>query len=137
MDGWISRTVAASLLAVSVLTSGPVTAPSRAQAPTVDPQSLVGEWPGEWRSRFQLREITGKYLLAIDRVEGDTVYGKVEGVSPQGLFKYPFRGTLLGNTLKFTGGSGVSTELVVTGNAMRGSSRGGPVPQDISVTKTK
>ena len=131
----VATLIGCSLMAL-VLVSGATS--SLAQAPTLDPRSLVGEWPGEWKARFQIRELSGRYYLKIERVEGDTVFGNVEATGGQGSYAYPFRGTLVGNKLTFTSGRGVTTELVVTGNSMSGTAIGGPpMRQEISVTKAK
>jgi hypothetical protein len=42
-------------------------------AQTFDPQSLVGEWAGDWATRAE-RQFTGQISMSISRVAGGKVY---------------------------------------------------------------
>ncbi len=132
-----SRTVAEILLAVSLLVPGPIVLPAWAQAPAVDPRSLVGEWQGTWRGGTHIRETSGRYSLTIARVDGNAVFGTVDGVGAQATFTYPVQGSVTGNTLRFTNPRGIATELVVSGNTMTGTSPGGVARQEIEIMKVK
>src|SRR5262245_64711121 len=65
-----------------------------------DPQSLVGEWAGI-AAVLSPRGGASRapFALAIDRVEGGKVYGRIE--TPGGGSPTTFVGTLRGNTLTF------------------------------------
>ena len=133
MTGVAYGAVRAVAMAVVLLTAvAGLVLPAPAQAP-VDPQSLVGEWSGEWQWRSN-RQNKGPYLLTIERVDGATVFG-------QGQFRgrnnseFKFRGTLEGNHLTF--GRDVHTDLVIDGKSMSGSRSGGEAPLDLKLTKTR
>jgi hypothetical protein len=111
---------------------------SRAQA-GLDPQSLVGEWIGRWRSGAATggpgprsgRE--GPFAFTITRVEGGVAYGAIEvgGVTTK------IRATLQGNQLKF-GTDQVQTELTIERDQMRGTrQRAGTPPALLELAKSK
>ena len=109
-----------------------------AQAPAVDPQSLVGEWQGEWKWSRNPAAVNGRYYLTIHKVNSDKVYGKVEFSG--GPFRPPYdvEGKLEGNILKYSSlDKQVSAELVITGNTMTGLSVRVGVAGSFDITATK
>src|SRR4029077_6094402 len=88
------------LFIASVVALASLAASAWAQAP-LDGQSLVGEWSGSWRNK-NLGQISGQYLLTIERVEARQVHGQVEITGPQSA-QYKVLGTLDGNRLTFSG----------------------------------
>jgi hypothetical protein len=95
-----------------------------AQAPGVDPQSLIGQWSGSWTGAA-LAKANGKYYLKIERVEGAKVFGTGE-VSGHKNTEFPLSGTLSGNQLTYG-----KTTLTIDGNHMTGKGQS----MDISLTK--
>lgn len=72
------RTARAVVLWLSMLValSGARGGVAWAQAGTVDPQSLIGEWSGEWIQTAGKQHLaSGPYSLTILRVQGDKVHG--------------------------------------------------------------
>jgi len=107
--------------------------PAVAQTPAVDPQSLIGEWSGEWRWKSN-QKLSGPYLLTIEKVEGTNVFGEGQ-MRGRNNTEFKFRGKLEGNHLTF--GRESLTDLVIEGKTMSGSRIGGQNPVDIKLTKTK
>jgi hypothetical protein len=99
----------------------------RAQTP-VDPQSLVGEWTGEWVWRARQTD-HGPMSMTISKVEGNTVFasGEYRG-GTRGMQSWTGKGTLDGNTLRI----GKST-YTVDGNTMTG----GNDTSNLTLTKKK
>ena len=122
----------AAMVIVLVVAVVGLVLPAMAEAP-VDPQSLVGEWSGEWRWKNNVKH-NGPYSLIIERVAGANVFGRGEfrGRS-NGEFK--FTGKLEGNHLTF--GRDLHTDLVIDGTSMTGSRTGGQAPLDLKLTKIK
>ena len=106
----------ALLLVILLLVLGHGSAPALAQA--IDPQSLVGEWIGQWSSTSRA-QTSGPYSLLISKVDGDKVTGRVEQSSHQKNTSFAFVGTLEGNKLIIVN-PGSRTELEISGNQMRG-----------------
>jgi hypothetical protein len=129
----VARAVAVVAVVLVLATALGSLAPPAAAQSAVDPKTLVGEWSGEWRWKNNAQN-RGPYLLTIERVEGETVFG-------QGQFRgrsnseFTFRGKLEGNHLKF--GRDLPTDLVVDGQSMTGSRSGGQAPLDLKLTKIK
>ena len=108
-----------------------------AQGASVDPQSLIGEWPGEWtQAAGKQHPVRGPYSLTILRVQGDRVHGQVElsGANRPKTSEFKFEGQVTGNTLSF-GRKGQRTELTIEGNRMRGSWETEGRHREVSVTK--
>jgi hypothetical protein len=82
---------------------------------------------GEWNWKNNVKH-HGPYFLTIERVVGNTVFGRGD----RGGGEFKFRGKLEGNRLTWG-----KTELVVDGTEMRGSFEGGQAPQDIKLDKRK
>jgi hypothetical protein len=127
-----SRAVAVAVVAVIILTAAMPSAPAVAQTP-VDPQSLIGEWSGEWRWKSN-QKFSGPYMLTIEKVEGTNVFGEGQ-MRGRNNTEFKFRGKLEGNHLTF--GRESQTDLVIDGKTMSGSRTGGQNPVDITLTKTK
>jgi len=108
-------------------------ATARAQT---DPQSLVGDWSGEWRSKTGSSSNYGPYSLTIEKVQGNKVSGHVQARSDRGNVDYKFLGALDGNQLTWTAGN-ATTNLTVGGTTMTGTTTGGRTNSDISLTKKK
>ena len=118
-------------LALVAIISAALTSTGRTQ-PGLDPQSLIGEWVGRWRSGAVTggpgprsgRE--GPFALTITQVQGNAVYGVIEtgGVTTK------IRATLQGNQLKF-GNDQIQTELTVDGDHMRGTRQRAGTPQAV------
>ena len=121
---WIQRVIRASIaVALAAASVAPL---ARAQAP-LDPQTLVGEWAGEWNWKNNVKH-HGPYSLTIEKVQGNTVFGRGD----RGGGEFSVRGKLEGNRLTFG-----RTELVVDGTEMRGTLEGERAPQDIKLNKRK
>jgi hypothetical protein len=107
-------------------------APALAQAP-VDPQSLVGEWSGQWQWKSNAKH-TGPYFLTIEKVEGNNVFGNGQ-IRGSTNTEFKFRGKLEGNRLTF--GGSPNTDLVIDGTEMSGSVSGGRNPLELKLNKRK
>jgi hypothetical protein len=108
------------LLVTLLLALGYGSAPVLAQA--VDPQSLVGEWTGQWSSTSRA-QVSGPYSMVISKVDGDKVTGRVERSTQQKNVSFAFVGTLEGNKL-IIDRPGSKTELEISDNQMRGGAFG-------------
>ena len=130
---WAPRAVVVVVAAI-VLTAAMAgaIAPAVAQTP-VDPQSLIGEWSGEWRWKSN-QKMNGAYTLTIEKVEGTDVSGEGQ-LRGRSNTEFKFRGKLEGNHLTF--GKEAQTDLVIDGKTMSGARTGGQNPIDIKLTKTK
>jgi hypothetical protein len=108
---------------------------------------LVGEWIGTWTSTlFQgtgppagptprgIRN-NGDYLLTISRVEGKTVYGRVQQPGLP-VPEFNFVGKLDNDMLSYSS-ERIQTELKITGDRMAGTRLGGQMPWQISLQKKK
>ena len=113
-----------------LVTLATLTTPAWPQTP-LDPQSLVGEWGGAWTEKHR-HYVNGQYYLWIEKVEGNKVYGRGE-VSGRPSTEFTFLGALDGSRLTF--GRTATTELLIEGDQMRGSSQ--DPPRDISLSKRK
>ena len=114
-----------ALLLISVVVSG--------QA--VDPQTLIGEWQGQWSSLSG----NGKYYLTIEKVQGDKVYLRIErpDMKDSSLPKdVRFVGTLTGNLISYEPPRVPETLLTVEGKKMTGTSQGRSTLK-IELQKTK
>jgi hypothetical protein len=86
-----------------------------AQSGSADPQSLVGEWWGQWTQAAGTQHpFGGPYYLTIERVIGNKVYGKVSW-SGRSTSELKVSGTLSGQALSFG-----RTQLTIDGETMRG-----------------
>src|SRR5215470_3841740 len=94
MKGLWLRRMFLGLLVVTILIPG-----AWAQAPSVDPQGLIGQWSGSWNNAATGKG-NGKYYLTIERVEGDKVFGKGE-FSGRKDSAFVLNGTLSGNQLTY------------------------------------
>src|SRR5437870_7531907 len=89
----------------------------------LDPESLVGEWAGIAALIGPRGGVTrGPVALAIERVEGGKVYGRIE--TPGGGSPTTFVGTLRGNMFTFYTGR-FETALTVVGKRLYGVRRAG------------
>ena len=88
-----------------------------AEAQSVDPQSLVGEWRGQFV--FTENASSAPYNLTIVKIEEDKVIGRVERLGQT----IDIVGTLKGNILTYTG-AGNTAQLTISenGKEMRGRS---------------
>jgi hypothetical protein len=94
---------------------------TRVFAQNVDPQSLVGQWNGNWTEKSESK-MNGPYYITIERVEGNKVFGLGEVHSRSGKTEFRFVGTLQGNRLTY--GRDNVTDLTIDGNRMEGTSIG-------------
>lgn len=122
--------LAIALTIVAVLAH--LVAPSLAQT-AVDPQSLVGEWSGQWQWKSNAK-VTGPYFLTIEKVEGKNVIGNGQ-IRGSTNTEFKFRGKLEGTHLTF--GQSPNTDLVVDGTEMSGSVTGGRNPLELKLNKRK
>jgi hypothetical protein len=106
--------LAVGVMAVLVSVAGVV-------AQNVDPQSLVGQWSGNWTEKSESK-MNGPYYITIERVEGNKVFGRAEVHSMKGKTEFQFVGTLQGNRLTF--GRDNVTDLTIDGNRMEGTALG-------------
>ena len=105
-----------------------------AQQAALDPQSLIGEWSGSWKSAGAVQhEQAGRYYLTIEKVEAARVQGKgrVEGRSAR---DFKFTGRLTGDHLTF--GQENISDFTISGNQIRGTVKG-RVNWDVELSKQK
>jgi hypothetical protein len=107
-----------------------------AQTP-FDPQSLVGEWQGQWttfRSLWLGRGFaeSGHYYLTVQSVVGNKVHLRVLAVTKKPRDEREYEGELDGNVLTY-GGRG--NQLTIDGATMKGWSRTLKDGADIELTK--
>lgn len=113
----------------------------------VSDAQLIGEWVGTWTSSLYqgtgaptgptprgIRN-NGDYLLTISRVEGKTVYGRVQQPGLP-LPEFNFVGTLDRDVLSY-GNERVQTQLKIAGDRMEGTRLGGQMPWQISLRRKK
>jgi hypothetical protein len=118
----LSRVFLCLLIVVAVVPS------AWSQTPSVDPQSLIGQWSGSWTGTHGgagRGSGSGKYYLTIERVEGEKVYAKQETSSKRGNVN-SVTGRLSGNLLTFG-----KTELTIDGKNMQGTA------PDMKISLTK
>jgi hypothetical protein len=117
-DGAKRRVVLAGLAVSVAALLVPVTG---VMAQNVDPQSLVGQWNGNWTEKSESK-VNGPYYITIERVEGSKVFGRGEVHSRSGKTEFQFVGTLQGNRLTY--GRDNVTDLTIDGNRMEGTAIG-------------
>ena len=94
---------------------------SQIWAQSVDSQPLVGKWEGTWVNMSH-PHARGDYNITITKVEGNIVHGRIEKQGfPSGSATYDIVGTLEGDKLMY-GTASTSTELMVNGKQLRGTS---------------
>jgi len=107
------------VLACLTLVAAPAVSDIWAQA--VGPHPIVGTWEGTWKI-ISHPNYGGDYSVTITKVEGNKANGRVEKLGGQGgRVAYDFVGTLEGDRLTY-GNSLSSTELILSGNQLRGTS---------------
>lgn len=119
------------VVALSCLAVTPVT------PQTLDPQSIIGEWQGNWVDPRE-RNNTGSYFMTIKKVEGSKVFTRLYIVGRR-AFEGDREATLSGNTLTFETGAN-KAEFTIEGNQMRGVTRNlstGLMVQEVSLSKKK
>lgn len=90
--------------------------PVYGQTPSVDPQSLVGEWSGEAKGT-----VTAKYVLTILRADGNTLVGRVKAEGPSRTIEYLISGKLEGKVFTYESEDrDLTVTLNVEGNTMTG-----------------
>jgi hypothetical protein len=95
-----------------------------AQPAAIDPQTLIGEWIGEWTPPSGRG---GKYYLTIEKIEGEKVQLRIERPDlpdPSLPKDVRFVGTLTGNRLEYAPPRVPRTELTIDGNRMYGTAHG-------------
>lgn len=114
------------------------------EQPSIDPQSLVGEWVGSWTQARAIGAAPagGSYRMTIRRVARSKVFGHLE-ISKRRILELDFVGTLEGNRLTY-GRTELTIHVVDNLMEMRGSSQGGTpaalgntLPIDIVLSKEK
>jgi hypothetical protein len=96
----------------------------------LDPQSLVGEWTGNWTSGAVTggpgprSGRQGPFALTSTQVQGNVVYATVETAG----LTTPIRAALQGNQLR-PGNDQIQTELTIEGDRMRGTRQRAGTPQ--------
>jgi len=104
-------------------------------AQAVDSDPLVGKWEGTWVN-LSHPNARGDYNITITKVEGNKVHGRIEKQGfPSGSATYDIVGTLEGDKLMY-GTASTSTELMVNGKQLRGTSVDG-FRLAIEMTKVK
>jgi hypothetical protein len=120
MIRWIFTRALFSVLSIALFTS--LASPQA----TVDPQSLVGTWSGNWVASHGEKN-SGQYVLTIERVDGEKVIGKGE-ITGRRSSEFKVNGTLSGNQLSYG-----RTTLTVDGERMSGTGNN----SKITLTKQK
>ncbi len=101
---------------------------------TIDPQSLIGEWAGDWAAR-QERGFTGQISMSISRVAGGKVYGEFSMSGARSVPPTKVVGDLTAQGFTITGPQFVST-YALTGDRLTGISGPGGTTS-ISMTRKK
>jgi opacity protein-like surface antigen len=108
-------------LAVSVAAALALVPAALAQNVAPEPQSLVGQWIGTWTEKSEAK-LNGPYYIAIEKVDGNKVFGRGEVHSRSGKTEFKFVGTLEGNRLTY--GRDNVVDLTIDGNRMEGTATG-------------
>src|SRR5712692_3204351 len=108
----VSRAVVGALAVVLLVSN------AFGQNPSVDPQSLVGDWVED-----VLGPVNVKYTLTISKMDGNQIQGKAQAVGPRGgSTQYDVFGTVQGNVLKYhAADKDLEVEFVIDGDKMNGS----------------
>ena len=91
-----------------------------AQQPTLDPQSLVGNWAGTWK----FNQARGDYYLTVSRIENGTYYGSAKYTGTQSNAPQEIVGKLEGDVFKYSTNTGGTVVLKVDGDKMTGTGSG-------------
>jgi hypothetical protein len=111
-------------LAVAMMATFAPVLPAEPQSAAVDPQTLVGEWAGEFSG---MKVGKGRYYLTIEKVDGDRVHLRIERpdlkdpAAPKNARSF---GTLNGNVLGYAASFVPPTQLTIDGDRMPGSTQG-------------
>jgi hypothetical protein len=111
-------------LAVAMMATFAPVLPAEPQSAAVDPQTLVGEWAGEFSG---MKAGKGRYYLTIEKVDGDRVHLRIERPDlkdPAAPKKTRSVGTLNGNVLRYAASFVPPTQLTIDGDRMSGSTQG-------------
>ncbi len=112
-----------------IITGGSLSyaSPIASAQPAVDPQSLIGEWEGQWKGVSGYGQFGGRLYLTIEKVDGDKVFGKTEFTGPStssgplrsGSGSYKWEGRVEGNVLKLVSeDKDVSGDYTISGSSM-------------------
>ncbi len=111
-------------LAVAMMATLALVLPAEPQSAAFDPQTLVGEWAGEFSG---MKAGKGRYYLTIEKVDGDRVHVRIERPDlkePAAPKNARSVGTLNGNVLSYTAPLVPPTQLTIDGDRMSGSMQG-------------
>ena len=106
--------------AVAIMATLALVSSAESQSVAIDPQTLVGEWAGEFNG---MKGAKGKYYLTIEKVDGDRVHLRVERPDlkePAAPKKVQSVGTLNGNVLRYAAPLLPPTHLTIDGDRMSG-----------------
>ena len=121
MDSSFAARIRSLLIVLASLTLVAGIALSQIWAQGVDSQPLVGKWEGTWVN-LSHPQARGDYNITITKVEGNQVHGRIEKQGfPSGTATYDIVGTLEGDRLTY-GTPSTSTELMLNGKQLRGTS---------------
>ena len=135
MDSSFTARTRSLVIVLASLTLVAGIALSQIWAQGVDSQPLVGKWEGTWVN-LSHPNARGDYNITITKVEGNKVHGRIEKQGfPSGSATYDIVGTLEGDKLMY-GTASTSTELMVNGKQLRGTSVDG-FRLAIEMTKVK
>lgn len=129
------NTLTVILTAMLVVVSSVVTMPSATPAQGFDPQSLVGEWTGQWSTASNRGPVGGSVSITIKKVEGGKVYGESRFTGANSVPDGKFAGDLTERGYTLTTSRFVSV-YTVEGDKMTGTSGAGGRVQ-LSLTRTK
>jgi len=121
---WMSLRVILLSPAVAVMATFALVLPAEPQSAAFDPQTLVGEWPGEFSG---MKVGKGRYYLTIEKVDGDRVHLRIERPDlkdPAAPKNARSVGTLNGNVLSYAAPLVPPTQLTIDGDRMSGSMQG-------------
>ena len=121
MDSSLTARSRSLLIVLASLTLVAGIALSQIWAQGVDSQPLVGKWEGTWVN-ISHPNYRGDYTLTVTKVEQNKVHGRIEkSAFTGGNATYDIVGTLEGDKLTY-GTPSTSTELMLNGKQLRGTS---------------
>jgi hypothetical protein len=117
-------TVVLRCLAVATMVTVTLVRPAELQSALLDPQTLVGEWAGEFTG---MKGGKGRYYLTVEKVDGNRVHLRVERPDmrePAAPKNVQSVGTLNGNVLSYAAPRLPPTHLTIDGDRMSGTMQG-------------
>ena len=121
---WMRLSVVLRALGVAIMATLTLVRPAEPQSAPLDPQTLVGEWAGEFTG---MKGGKGKYYLTVEKVDSNRVHLRVERPDmkePAAPKNVQSVGTLNGNVLSYAAPLLPPTHLTIDGDRMSGTMQG-------------